>query len=486
MKLPTAPERLASAITSLLIRVHNYCKAAAESPVRIGLCIVNQKHAPHRQISEEICKELMQMARDHFMSINVPEFYFHLWSPPILPIVEGINSQALLSLDDFQLTYQIPIHTLAEEQRTMARSFISCEINHWWNVWFEIEDEAIRYVPQVYQEIKEETIVRKIRIALAQNGQPVFTAFANDFTIRSEHLGISVDHKNQIKSGKETWKTYHKGIQDLFNSAKTLFDFYEIAKEKAKHSRNDAYKLLLTDFVEYVENTLIKKADLPEDLKRDFLNKLRGIDQKQWKNSYQAKRPACCISDVECGQTLYLLLQKFLENPKKYSVYAEMALFIWICQQAAFDNVSIKEKDILNIKVTDVDISGLEIQINNRPVQITQGLADLIKAWIGDKYRQNKRSLFPSLTYDNLAEKIKKITQQFYSEENFLLPHDFLMKAHAIPFARLSASQRAEINYQAELIKDSPYRIRNKEIEKHIPVAHGKRYSKIRCCKIFT
>lgn len=183
MKQQTAAERFASAITSLLIRIHDYCKTAAESPICIGLCIANQKHAPHRQIPEEICKELMQKARDHFMSINVPEFYFHLWPPPKLPIVEGVNT--------------------------------------------------------------------------------------------------NIDKKNQIKSGKESWKTHYKGIQDLFKSDKTLFDFYKIAKEKVLNSRNDAYRLLLTNFVEYIENSLIKKTDLSAELKLVLLNNLRGIGQKK-------------------------------------------------------------------------------------------------------------------------------------------------------------------------------------------------------------
>lgn len=107
MKQPTAAERLASAITSLLIRIDDYCKEAAESPVRIGLCIANQKYAPQRRVPEEILERLMQKARDHFTSIDVPEFYFHLWPPPKLPTIERININDPLSLDDFQLTYQV-------------------------------------------------------------------------------------------------------------------------------------------------------------------------------------------------------------------------------------------------------------------------------------------------------------------------------------------------------------------------------------------
>ncbi len=474
----TATERLSEAIISLLNRINDYCKKAADSPLRYGLCIVNLKHAPYRQATKEVLAELEKRAKDHFASLNVHGFYFQFWTPPALPVVEKVDKNAPLSADDYQLTYQLPQFNLEEEQRMLVRSLIFCpsdgEIYHWWDEWFEIQYEAIRYVPLIFQEIKERTIIRKISLSLAQAGVPVFETFANNYAIQTDYLGISDEEKKQIKKGEGSWNKYFPRIRGIFSSAKTLFDVYKICKEHVLKSRDLNDKSFLSSFVETVETSLIKMTDLPEDLKLDLLNNLRGISNNKHKSGYQAKRPVVCLSDIECGQALFLLLQKFLSNPKKYSVYGEMALYVWICQHAAFAGVVFKEVDILKMKVTDIDIEGLIINLNGIQLQITRGFSDILEAWIGKNERTNQRFLFPTLGYDNLEKNLKRISQEFFGKNGFVLPSDFLMKAHVIPFVRLSAKQRAEIDYQISLIEDSPYRIRNREIKKRILEAQSK------------
>lgn len=475
----TAAERLSNAITSLLTRIHDYCQASADSPIRYGLCIANLKYAPYREATKEVLAELEKRAEDHFKPLNIHGFLFRFWTPPRLPVIQSVDIKNPLSANDYQLTFKLPQFSAQEEQRTMARSLLFCsssgEINHWWDEeWFEIQDEAIRYVPLIFQEIKENTIIRKISLSLAQPGMPVFDAFANNYAFQTEYLGISNKEKKQIKDGKGSWEKYFPKIREIFSSAKTLFDIYKIGKEYALKSRDLNEKSFLSSFIEKVETSLIKKTDLPDDLKLDLLNNLRGISKKQHKSGYQAKRPVICLSDIECGQILFLLFQKLLSNPKKYSVYGEIALYIWICQHAAFAGVAFKEADILKIKVTDIDIAGLLINLNGIQVQITRGLSDILEAWMGKNERQNKRLLFHTLEYDNLEKKLKRISQDFFGKDGFVLPSDFLMKAHVIPFVRLSAQQRTEIDYQASLIKDSPYRIRNSEIKKQILSAHSK------------
>jgi hypothetical protein len=468
----TATERLSKAIHSLLLRIQDYCQEVADTPIRFGLCIANQKQEPYQVLTRKIQDELWMHAKDHFNSLGVQSFYFQFWTPPTFSLLEKKETDLPLTVKDYQLTFELPEYNAVEERRTTARSLIYCpsqgEINHWWNEWFEMQDEAIRHVPLVFQDIKERMLIRQISASLAQKGIPIFDVFANKYILQSHHLGISDEDKKLIDSGRNSWKTYHPQIQDLFSVKDNLFDAYKIVQKKILKSRNENIRSLLKAFIEYVEETLIEATLLLDDLKRQLLNNLRGVLRKGHHYGYKAKNPALCLSDIECAQILNALLHQFISNPKKFSVFGEVALYIWVCQHAAFAGIKFTEKDVLEIKVTDINASDLIMLLNGEEVPITRGFADILEAWMGENKRKNKRLLLPTLTYDKIEKQLRKIYERSFGSDIGIKPRDFLMKAHVIPFARLTAKQRAEIDYQESLVKDSPYSIRSSNIKKHI------------------
>lgn len=198
------------------------------------------------------------------------------------------------------------------------------------------------------------------------------------------------------------------------------------------------------------------------------MTQLRGSSQKKNKEKYLAKRPAFCISDLECGQMLYLLKQDFLTNKTNNKAIAEAILFILIAQHAAFSGLRLKEKDILSIKMNDINHQDLTIQVKNQEINITAGLNEILIAWVGEKERKNNRLLFQNLTYDNLEDIISKCSTKFYGPTNRLLSKDFLEKVHVIAGARIPIEMRRQITEQEELVKASPYRIDSREIKKQI------------------
>lgn len=208
-------------------------------------------------------------------------------------------------------------------------------------------------------------------------------------------------------------------------------------------------------------------TSLSEKEKQLLITQLRGSKKKIPKGKYIAKRPALCISDLECGQMLYLLKQDFLTAKIKNKAVAEAILFILIAQHAAFSGLCLKEKDILGIKISDINHQDLTILIKQE-VNMTGGLNEILLAWVGDMERITKRFLFQNLTYDNLENILSKCSAQFYGLSNKLLPKDFLEKVHVIPGIRISIEMRRQITEQEELIKTSPYRIDTREIKKHI------------------
>jgi len=183
------------------------------------------------------------------------------------------------------------------------------------------------------------------------------------------------------------------------------------------------------------------------------------------KKRYLAKRPTFCISDIECAQILYLLIHQFCTSPKKFQINGETALFIWIAQHAAFSSLNIKEKKILNLSTNDIDFEELVIRFGEREAYITDGLAALIAAWIGE---DKNRPLFRKLNADNLEDAVGRISSKFLGASWKLQPKDLLIKVHVIPGARIPLEMREQLNAQEVLTKNSPYKVHISKIRKEI------------------
>lgn len=327
----------------------------------------------------------------------------------------------------------------------------------------------------MFQQLKEHRIIGGIRLCLLQSPHPIFEAFVHDHVLNDDHLGINDKERKLCAEGKTDWKLLYPEVKGLLNSThQTLHNFYKVARAKAVQSRNPKIKSLLWAFVDHVEKRLIKTSELPENLKDQLLDDLKGVNSKQQEKKYHAKRPAICLSDIECAKALYFFIRKFLSSPKKNQISGEITLYIWICQHAAFSNLNVGVEDVLAISVTDINFQALTINIAGKEADITCGLRDLIAAWLGNDERQNKRKLFPTLTIDNLEKNLIKFSEGFFERDGRLLPRDFLGKAHVIAGARIPIELRKQFDFQETLTESSPYKIDTRKIKKHILEAFNK------------
>lgn len=318
-------------------------------------------------------------------------FYFQYFTPSILPNVIDVDINIPPSVNDYQLTFDLPKFDARWVVETTARSLLYSPGNDaemgCWQEWFDRQLEAIRLTPMLYQQLKEHSIVGKIRLSLMQSPTKVFQSFVCGYAANDFHLEISNKERNLCAEGKIDWKLLYPEIKDLFNQNNPmLYDFYKISRAKAIQSRNFKIKSLLWAFVEHTEENLIRKSELPDEIKEGLLNDLRGIDRKQQRKKYNAKRPAICLSDIESAQVLYFFILKFTGNPRKNQIFGEIALYIWICQHAAFSNLNIRVEDVLSITVTDIDLHALTIIINGEEANITWGFAEVLAAWVGPNF----------------------------------------------------------------------------------------------------
>lgn len=464
--------RLAAVFSNLLNRIHDYCTIHSEKGQPFGACTVNPKHASIPMPTQEIQSELERRATEYFQATQTVGYYFRYWTPPMLPMARDHGSHKSVTADDYQLTLEWPQFDDKWQQTTMARSIVYCPLDqelHAWVDWFELQLEAIRLTPLLDQTLNELQAKSQIQIQLGLPGKPIFESFVYEYAVKDENFPTMNMKEIQLwNERKVDWKDRYRLAAEVIKTATTLRDLYTIARKKAASTRNPILKSLFWKFVEQVEQKLFGEADLPENQKQSMISLLRQVKKRDSKGNYQAKRPAVCISDVECGQVLYLLMQEFLKGTKRSNVIAEAIIFIWFAQHAAFSGLQIKVEDILSIRVTDIDNQNLTILIKNREAGITGGLDEVLVAWLGESKRINRRLLFQNLTYDVLEDIIAKCTMKFFGAEGKLCPRDFLEKVHVIPGARIPLEMRRQITDQEELVKSSPYRIDSRLIKKHI------------------
>lgn len=461
-------ERLAQELSSLLKRIHEYCLIHIEKGQPFGACIANPKSADTPIPSERIQIELERQATEYFQKTEAVGYYFRYSTLPMLPT--DSEAKKSITADDYQLSFDIPSFDQRWQKTSIARSLIYCPVDneqHGWSVWFELQLEAIRLTPLLHQTLKEIKIKTEFEINLSQPGKPIFDSFVYKYAINDLHFPeMSKSEKEKWLTKKVDWKARYRLAADVINSATTLMDLYTTAHNKAVSTRNPMLKSLFVSFVNHVEKILVLDTDLPEEEKKRLICQLRKTKKRPLKTRYIATRPAVSISDIECGQVLYLLMQAFLAAKKKSNAIAETILFIWIAQHAAFSGLHLKVEDILAIHVTAVDFKELTICIKNQEIHITGGLNEVLMAWLGE--RKNKRRLFQTLSYDLLEDTLSRVSSNFYGSAGKLSPRDFLEKAHVVEGARIPLSLRRQIAQQEELIKHSPYRIDSGLIEKQI------------------
>ena len=434
-----------------------------------GLCIANPKRANIGVPTPIIQAELEKRAREHFSSINAVGFYFRYWTPPILPVIDGADTNLLITADDYQLTFEIPKFDEKWQLTTVARSLIYCpleEEQHGWSEWFEIQLEAIRLTPLLHHSLKECELCGIIRMKLGQSGIREFENFVYEYAKTDSNFPeMGKAEMEKWCKRQIDWKIRYKLIVGLFNSSMNLRNMYSIAHQKAASSRNPIIKDLLWAFLEFVDKSLILETKLSDEEKKRQIAVLREPKcRKPKKEKYAAKRPVICISDIECSKMLYSLISAFNASSQKSKVTTEAIIFIWIAQHAAFSNTSLKVDDILSIKSVDINPQDLTIQVKDQEIYITAGLKDILLAWIED----NQKKLFQKLTYDNLEETLTKHSLNLFGDEGKLLPRDFLEKVHVAPYARISVDLRGQLSHQEKLAANSPYRINTHEIKRHI------------------
>lgn len=465
----TSTERLVGSLTGFLKEIEKHCCQLSETKQPFGLCIANP-NSPHiPPPTSEIQSELKNQASEYFKAKQCEAFYFRYWTPPSMPgYIEDIATQAI-SADDYQLTLQIPQFDMRWQQTVFARNLIYCPLDptpHEYLDWFEIQEEAIRLTPIVHQAVKELEIMANIERALSQPAMPFFELFIYEYGSTDQHQAMSKENYKKWKTKEINWKDRYKRVPPIIKPARTVHDLYGIAHEAAS-SRNPILKALFRAFVEHIEENFIIQTQLPEEIKKRLLDQLRKTKKRpKIKGEYIAKRPAISVSDIECGQMLYVMIIDYLNQNDK--ALAEAIFFIWIAQHGAFSDLHVTVDGILSIKINDINLDAMTILMGGKEINTTDGLNKILSDLIGTPERKNKRKFFLNITNDSLEDILSKYSKKLFGNQGKLSPRDFLEKVHVVPGVLMPLDLRRRIIEQEKLVKDSPYRIKSEKIKKDI------------------
>lgn len=346
--ISTALERLAVSLANFLKKIDEHCCTLSKTQQPFGLCIVTPKSPYVQPPAEKIRVELENRAREYFKEKPLSGIYLQYFPPPLMPVPEEKTPFQSISLYDYQLVFQVPQFDTKWQQTVIVRNLIYCplELGTYEHLeWFELQEEAIRLVPLVHQTVKELEIQAKIQQGLQLPAQPVFESFIYNYGLNDEHQSMSKEEQKKWEAKEIKWKDRYQLVSPIIKPAKTVHDLYVIARQKAVASRNPMLKSLFWAFVGHIENNLIISTQLPEEIKNCILNELRQTKKRATKGKYIAKkRSAISISDIECGQMLYVIIRNYMNT--RNPAFVEAAFFVWIAQHGAFSGHHLEETGI--------------------------------------------------------------------------------------------------------------------------------------------
>lgn len=468
---PMALEKLAISLTSFLTKIDNHCCNLSNTQQPFGVCHITPKSPYIGLPSKEIHTELQSWAREYLKTKDLQGIYFRYWIPPAMPVPkDSTDSLKAVSINDYQLTLEVPQFDQKWQQTVIARNLIYCPLDpeaYEYQDLFELQEEAIRLVPLLHQTVKELEITSNIERSLRLPATPVFESFIYKYGLTDINQSMSQEECKHWNAKKIKWEDRYEFVPPIIQPARTVYDLYAIARKQIISSRNPMIKSLFWAFIAHIENNLINLTQLPEAIKSRLLDKLRQTKKRAIKQKYIAKkRPAISISDIECGQMLYVMIRDYLT--KRDSALAEAIFFVWIVQHGAFSGHHLTLDSILNIRMADINLNEMTIQIQTKEIHLTDGLNCMLSSWIEKAQSKKRKKLFQNITIDSLEDIISKYSQELYGKKGRLLPRDFLEKVHVIPGIRMSLDLRRQIIAQEELIKNSPYRIKSGKIKKDI------------------
>ncbi|MBN2479721.1 MAG: hypothetical protein JXA94_05790 [Parachlamydiales bacterium] len=363
------------------------------------------------------------------------QFFGAILFPPIykksdIRANKSENCNNTKSVFPWKVKIYLPDEALEGLKKSYNKALLYCasknEMSEWLD-WYDKEDEGNSFtnlVLTILTHLREQAILKR---NLIKASYPHFIKEIEQF----------YGKLNLEKAIKTLSKTEFIPNEDTSISQAYEKVLYSLKSRKNRH--HDEFK---HSWKNVLEEIIFKDLSWTAKKQKDyfekwFLSKQKTTKKERWSTGRSIDRQTYSAFIQYFSKT-------FLKKPTTYKAYGEVVLFLWLAVHIAQDpdnTVSIKE--ILSL--TTSKIENRTICLNTCEVEITQGLADLILAFIGQKSVKKHQKIFPNLSVDRLEDLCHKASEIILPEEKVpILPEAFLTFPHSYEDMRIISKHRKE------------------------------------------
>lgn len=452
MPKPTTGKRLAEAMVKLKTSLERYIQKIASSNIRNGFCVITPTHAGSLPLTEEKMESIKKNVLEKFKEENLFSFAFGYF-----PFPQGIlHSSKPEGYIDYEIRVGIAEFDEGWQIDQFAKGLLYCSSEGELGTWhsrYTSQLEGLRLTPLFDMALKDMNAREVVRSFLRLETAVFFKYFAKKYAEEGPEISLVERNKDLIH--------LHKKIPQFPMVGAPIFHAYAEARAIRKKTRNDRIKDIMNAFIKTVEDHSLKfisEVGASSATQNGILTELRQ-DFRKHKQPYDAERPAQGLYYFRTAQLLMLFILEFLEDPEKNIASGEIAMFIWISQHMSFEGLSeIQINDFLHMQVTDYDPKLNSLQIRDKKVILTEGLGELIRAWLGEGARVNRRWLFSKLKHEFLKDNVVRMSAKLPSFNRDLLAKDLLLKPHAMGHDALMDKPFCQhLNWQCDFVSKSPY-----------------------------
>ncbi len=167
------------------------------------------------------------------------------------------------------------------------------------------------------------------------------------------------------------------------------------------------------------------------DKQEALLQELVSVDQPAHQNLSTSRwKSGHAIDRNTFGKFIFHFIDQFLADASDHEVEGEIVLLLWIMIYISQNGTHpYALNKLLELTTSNVILNGL--LIDGEEIELSEGLADLLKEYIGTQPLQRPQKLFPNLTIDNLEDRFRRASAKILPPGSTpALPEAFLLFPH--------------------------------------------------------
>ncbi|MEN9343254.1 MAG: hypothetical protein RLZZ453_41 [Chlamydiota bacterium] len=167
------------------------------------------------------------------------------------------------------------------------------------------------------------------------------------------------------------------------------------------------------------------------DKQEALLQELISVEQPKQQHPFTSRwQSSDAIDRTNFGKFILHFADQFLANPLNHAIEGEIVLLLWIMvyiEQNGTRSYSIKRL----LELTTENVIENRLVIDGEEIELSEGLALLLKEYIGDQPLKRPQKLFPNLNTDNLAKRFRQASEKILPPGTTpALPEAFLLFPH--------------------------------------------------------